>query len=92
MYASAEKLLTRGRFYDEDALAAYDILHYDIDLAMYPERLWLDGETTMRLRIKSNGANQSHCDWPTRSSSTPSSAIGSAGSSTCARKDRTRFS
>jgi hypothetical protein len=58
VYASAEKLQTRGRFYDEDALAAYDVLHYDIDLTMSPERLWLDGEVALRLRIKTNGVNQ----------------------------------
>jgi len=58
MYASAEKLDRRGRFYNEDHLVAYDVLHYEIDLAMSPDRLWLEGETTMRLRVKSNGTNQ----------------------------------
>ena len=58
VYASAEKLASRGRFYDEDALAAYDILHYDIDLGVQPDRLWIDGTTTMRLRMKVSVANQ----------------------------------
>jgi hypothetical protein len=58
VYASAARLASRGRFYDEDALAAYDVLHYDIDLAFQPDRLWLDGATTMRLRIKTTVANQ----------------------------------
>jgi Peptidase family M1 domain len=58
VYASAAKLASRGRFYDEDALAAYDVLHYDIDLTVQPDRLWLDGTTTMRLKIKLAAANQ----------------------------------
>ncbi len=58
VYASAAKLASRGRFYDEDALAAYDVLHYDIDLAMQPDRLWLDGSVTMRLKIQLAAVNQ----------------------------------
>ena len=38
MYASQEKLATRGRFYNEDDLVDYDILDYDIDVASTPER------------------------------------------------------
>jgi hypothetical protein len=50
-YASKEKLATRGRFYNEDDLAPYDVLDYDIDITALPDRLWLDGVATMRLRV-----------------------------------------
>src|SRR6185503_14227006 len=33
VYASADRLAARGRFYNVDALAEYDVQHYDIDLA-----------------------------------------------------------
>ena len=43
----------RGRFYNEDDLRDYDIIHYDIDLAASPSRQWIDGVTTVTLRVKS---------------------------------------
>ena len=43
VYASAEKLASHGRFYNEDDLAEYDILDYDIDLIVDPERQWIEG-------------------------------------------------
>ncbi len=58
VYASQKKLGQRGRFYDEDALAAYDVLHYDLDLTLDPDRTWLVGTTTMRLRVKRTVAAQ----------------------------------
>ncbi len=58
VYASADKLASRGRFYDEDAQRTYDVLHYDIDLDLNPDRLWLEGTTTMRVRIKGTVAAQ----------------------------------
>jgi hypothetical protein len=51
-YASPMKLSSRGRFYNEDDLTEYDILHYDIDAAFTPERTWLDGRVRVRLRVK----------------------------------------
>ena len=32
IYASREKLASRGRFYNEDDLAPFDVLDYDIDV------------------------------------------------------------
>jgi hypothetical protein len=60
VYASAEKLATRGRFYHEDELAAYDVLDYEIDLAVAvrPERQFLEGEATLRLRVRASAINQ----------------------------------
>jgi len=53
LYPSRQKLSTRGRFYNEDDLVDYDVLHYDIDVAASPERQWIDGKTTLRLRVRS---------------------------------------
>ena len=53
IYASPQKLASRGAFYNEDDLAEYDVLDYDIDVDIAPDRDWLSGVTTMRLRVKS---------------------------------------
>jgi hypothetical protein len=52
VYASAEKLAARGRFYTEDDGAEYDIIHHDIEASFEPERLWIDGRSRMRIRIR----------------------------------------
>ncbi len=53
IYASEQKLASRGRFYDEDDLVEYDILDYNVDAAFSPEREWLDGRARIRLRTRS---------------------------------------
>jgi hypothetical protein len=53
LYASKEKTAKRGRFYNEDELVDYDILHYDVDVAAWPDRQWIDGKATLRLRTRS---------------------------------------
>jgi hypothetical protein len=58
VYASESKLSSRGRFYDEDDSVTFDVVHYDIDLTVQPDRLWLEGTTRMRLRMKTTVANQ----------------------------------
>lgn len=57
-YASPEKLASRGRFYNEDDQADYDILDHDIDLVFDPERQWIEGQSTLRLQIRSSFTNQ----------------------------------
>jgi peptidase M1-like protein len=52
LYPSREKVARRGRFYNEDELVDYDILHYDVDVAAQPDRQWIDGKTTLRLRVR----------------------------------------
>jgi hypothetical protein len=54
VYASEQKLTSRGRFYDEDDLIDYDITEYDIDAQYYPEREWMEGRTRIKLRVKSH--------------------------------------
>jgi len=55
LYASREKLARRGPFYDEDDLADYDVLDYDVDVNVFPDRQWLDGRAILRLRVRSYG-------------------------------------
>jgi hypothetical protein len=52
IYASEQKLASRGRFYNEDDLVEYDILDYNIDATFSPEREWLDGRARLKLRVK----------------------------------------
>jgi peptidase M1-like protein len=54
-YASAERLATRGQFFDEDDLATYDVIDYDIDLTVQPtpDRQWLQGRARVRLQVRS---------------------------------------
>ena len=53
VYPSAEKLAARGRWYSEDDLVEYDVLHYDIEAAFFPERFWIDGHASVFIRIRS---------------------------------------
>ena len=52
LYASAQKIARNGRFYNEDDLAEYDVLDYDIDLTVSPERQWIDGRAKVRMKVK----------------------------------------
>jgi hypothetical protein len=51
-YASEMKLSSRGRFFNEDDLVEYDVLHYDINVSFSPERRWLEGQARLQLRVK----------------------------------------
>jgi hypothetical protein len=52
LYASKRKVASRGRFYNEDELVDYDILDYDIDATITPDRQWMDGRVRMRLKVR----------------------------------------
>jgi hypothetical protein len=52
VYASAEKLAARGRFYSEDDLVDYDVLSYEIDTAFDPDRQFVTGRTHVRLKVR----------------------------------------
>ena len=58
VYTSKQKLATRGAFYNEDDLAPYDVLDYDISVTSIPERAWIEGVTKMQLRIRSPAIGQ----------------------------------
>src|SRR6185503_15670327 len=54
LYPSLEKQARRGQVsYNEDDLVDYDVLDYEIEVAVTPERLWIDGRARLRLKIRS---------------------------------------
>jgi Peptidase family M1 domain len=53
LYPSQEKAVRRGQAsYNEDDLVDYDVLSYDIDVAATPDRQWIDGRATLRLKVR----------------------------------------
>ena len=57
LYASAERLATRGRFYSEDDGRTYDVERYVLDLTFDPSRSWISGRGSLRIRMKKGGAS-----------------------------------
>lgn len=55
VYASPERLRTRGQFYSEDDATAYDVEHYAVDVTFDPERDWISGRGSLRLRTRVDG-------------------------------------
>jgi len=55
VYASSDRLATRGRYYSEDDATAYDVLHYAIDVRFDPEREWISGRGSLRVKIRKDG-------------------------------------
>jgi hypothetical protein len=53
VYPSLRRLQSRGPFYNEDDLADFEVLDYNIDAAYSPERFWLDGRAQLRIRVRS---------------------------------------
>jgi hypothetical protein len=52
VYASEQKLASRGRFYSEDDTADYDVLRYDVDVSFAPHRMWVSGNARVKIRIR----------------------------------------
>jgi hypothetical protein len=52
IYASKRRLEERGRFYNENARDAYEVLDYDVDVAYLPDRQWIEGRARMQLRTR----------------------------------------
>ena len=52
VYASPEKLATRGRFFSEDDLVDYDVLDYDLDVIITPDRETIQGNARMKVRVR----------------------------------------
>jgi Peptidase family M1 domain len=53
LYASAAKLAARGRYYSEDDLVDYDVLAYEIDATLSPDRYWINGTAHVRVKVRS---------------------------------------
>ena len=52
IYPSAAKLAARGRFYSDDAFREYDVIDYDIEAVVEPERHVLQARTRMQIRVR----------------------------------------
>jgi hypothetical protein len=57
LYPSKAKLAARGRFYSDDALLEYDVLDYNIEAQVVPERQLIQGRARLLLRIRAGGTN-----------------------------------
>jgi hypothetical protein len=55
VYASAEKLAKRGRFFSEDDLVDYDILAYEVDVRVSPDRSFIDGSARLKIKVRAPG-------------------------------------
>ena len=53
LYASAAKLAARGRFYSDDAFRDYDVLDYNVDVSVQPERQIIQARTRLAIRVRS---------------------------------------
>ena len=53
VYASKARVAAQGATFDEDASTEYDVEDVQVDTTFSPDRLWLDGQTKLRLKIRS---------------------------------------
>jgi Peptidase family M1 domain len=53
VYASKARVAAQGTTFDEDASTEYDVQDVQVDTTFSPERLWIDGQTKLRLKIRS---------------------------------------
>ena len=60
VYASREKLATRGRFYSEDDLVDYDVLAYDLDVIITPDRQTIQGNARVKLKVRAAATTTLH--------------------------------
>ena len=51
LYPSAERVTARGRFFNEDDQRDYDVLDYNIEATVSPEREALEGSALLRVRV-----------------------------------------
>ncbi len=57
VYASPAKLAARGPFYSEDDLVDYDVLAYDIDTEIVPDRDFITGNARLKIRVLAGGTS-----------------------------------
>src|SRR5436190_2690373 len=53
IYASKQRMASRGRSYNEDDLVDYDILDYNLEVNVTPERHFIEGRARVRLKVRS---------------------------------------
>jgi hypothetical protein len=54
LYASPAMLAQRGPTYNEDDLRNYDVIDYNIDTSVFPDRQFVEGHTQITLRVASD--------------------------------------
>jgi hypothetical protein len=52
IYTSRQRTAMRGRSYNEDDLVDYDVLDYEIDVTVLPDRRWIEGRARLRLKVR----------------------------------------
>ncbi len=57
LYPSVGKLAARGRFYSDDALRDYDVLDYNVEASIDPERRTIRGRSRLLIRIRSTSVS-----------------------------------
>jgi hypothetical protein len=57
LYPSVGKLAARGRFYSDDALRDYDVLDYNVEASVDPERRTVRGRARLLIRIRSTSVS-----------------------------------
>ena len=57
LYSSTAKLALRGRFYTDEELMEYDVLDYNIEAQVVPERQFITGRARLLMRIRAGSTN-----------------------------------
>jgi hypothetical protein len=52
LYASPDTLARRGDSYNEDELRNYDVVDYNIDTVVFPDRQFIEGKTQLTVRVQ----------------------------------------
>ena len=52
VYASKARLQSRGPFFHEDDDQPFDILDYNVDASLTPDRQWVDARARLRVRVR----------------------------------------
>jgi hypothetical protein len=52
VYASKARLQSRGPFFHEDDEQPFDILDYNVDASLTPDRQWVDARARLRVRVR----------------------------------------
>jgi hypothetical protein len=56
-YSSRQARARFGRSYNEDDLIGYDVLGYDLDVNVSPDRQWLEGRARLQIRVLATAIN-----------------------------------
>jgi hypothetical protein len=59
VYASKAHLQTRGPFFHEDDEQPFDVLDYNVDSSLSPQRRWFDARARLRVRVRAAGGASS---------------------------------